>query len=570
MKYRGKRFNPFTVASLAIAVLGMALGSGYWLGTHAPHKDAGVTGVSSLATPSEAEKMGKKGSQVEKGGKDDKGGKDGRGKILYYRHPMGQPDTSPVPRKDSMGMDYLPVYEGEEAALETPLVTITPEKIQKLGVKTELAATRQLVRTVRAVATIQADERRLHTVTPKFEGWIQTLYVNTTGQTVRKGQPLMEVYSPELDSAQHEYLIAKRGLEAVDEGTSEVKAGMHRLAESALQRLRNWDIAEIDLRALEEKGEIKRYLVLRSRTNGVITEKPATQGIRFMPGDVLYKIADLSSVWVLADVFEQDLAMLRLGQAATIRIDAYAGRGFNGKVTFIYPTIAPETRTAKVRIELPNPSGVLKPAMFGAVEFATPHGKDKVLAIPESSVLDTGTRQLVLIARGEGRFEPRTVKLGFHADRYVEVLEGLAAGEAVVVSANFLIDAESNLKAAMTAFSPPALAPANHPTAPFNASADTPGLASAGHRGTGRVEAVDWTRATVTINHEPIASLGWPAMNMSFRVSDPSLLNSLKPGQQVDFEIVEKPPGEYIVTRIRPAQPKESAGHRDIGSHRRH
>src|SRR3954451_10767232 len=186
-----------------------------------------------------------------------------KGKILYYRNPMGYPDTSPVPKKDSMGMDYLPVYEGEEHLADSSAVNISPEKIQKLGVRTEAVSLRELIRTVKAVATVQADERRLHTVAPKFEGWIQRLYVNTTGQAVRKGDALMDVYSPELITAQHEYLIAAKGFSTVEQGSREVRAGMEHLAESALQRLRNWDIAEIELQQLQQEGRVSQYLTLR-------------------------------------------------------------------------------------------------------------------------------------------------------------------------------------------------------------------------------------------------------------------------------------------------------------------
>jgi Cu(I)/Ag(I) efflux system membrane fusion protein len=375
---------------------------------------------------------------------------DTRGKILYYRNPMGLPDTSAVPKKDAMGMEYLPVYEGEEPVAGDSVVKISAEKIQKLGVRTEVVAHRELSRTLQAVSTVQADERRLHTVAPKFEGWIQRLYVNTTGQPVKKGDALMDVYSPELITAQHEYLIARKGMQSVESGGLEVRERMERLAESALQKLRNWDISETDLLTLQQEGQPERYVTFRSPASGVVLDKPAIQGQRFMPGEMLYQIADLSNIWMVAEVFEQDLAMVRRGQAATIRIDAYPDKVFNGKVTFIYPTVNPETRTAKVRIELPNMQALLKPAMYGRVELVSSSSKDKVLAVPDSAVLDTGTRQLVLVDLGEGRFEPKTVKIGARADGYAEVTDGLKAGERVVVKANFLIDAESNLRAALS------------------------------------------------------------------------------------------------------------------------
>ncbi|HEY6043787.1 MAG TPA: efflux RND transporter periplasmic adaptor subunit [Nitrosospira sp.] len=520
------------IAIIALAVA--ALAAGYWWGSTKPVTPA----AKQIEPPGAQESEGKK------------------GKILYYRNPMGHPDTSPVPKKDSMGMDYLPVYEGEEPPSDNAVVKISTEKIQKLGVRTEVVALRELIRTVRAVATVQADERRLHTVTTKFDGWIQRLYVNTTGQMVRKGDALMDVYSPDLITAQHEYLIARKGMQLVEGSGPEVQAGMERLSEDAMQRLHNWDISEADLQILHQEGKIKRYLTLRSAVNGVVLEKRAIEGQRFMAGEVLYQIADLSRMWVLADVFEQDLAMVHRGQAATIRIDTYPDKIFNGKVTFVYPTVMPETRTAKVRIELPNPEGLLKPAMYGRVEFESTHTKNKVLTVPDSAVLDTGIRRLVLVDLGGGRFEPRTVKLGIHADGYAEVLGGLETGETVVVSANFLIDAESNLKAALTGFG-------------HDISASTPGVsgqpgkrgqigsgaaapAPMSHHGVGSVEAVDWAHATVTIAHDPIASLNWSAMTMDFRARDPALLRPLKPGEKVDFEIVEESAGEYVIVRIQP------------------
>lgn len=518
-----------SIAKLGVVIaVAAALAAGYWWGSARPADPA-----ARLPEPQEKTKD----------------------TILYYRNPMGHPDTSPVPKKDSMGMDYLPVYEGEEPPSENKVIRISTEKIQKLGVRTEIAALRKLTRSVRAVATVQADERRLHTVAPKFEGWIQRLYVNTTGQAVRRGDALMDVYSPELITAQHEYLIATKGVKSVEGGGLEVRAGMQRLAESALQRLRNWDIAGDDLQSLQREGQVKQHVTLRSGANGVVLEKSAIQGQRFMPGEMLYQIADLSSVWMLADVFEQDLAMVRQGQDATVRIDTYPDKRFSGKVTFIYPTVNPETRTARVRIELSNAQGLLKPAMYGRVEFASFHSKDKVLAVPDSAILDTGTRQLVLVDLGEGRFEPRTVKLGVHADGYAEVLGGLDAGEAVVVSANFLIDAESNLKAALGGFSHPTPGAMPGETEQVKSGTASADLAPARHHGVGSIEVLDWAHATVTIAHDPIASLGWPAMTMDFHARDPALLRPLKPGQKVDFEIVEGPAGESIIIRIQPIQP---------------
>lgn len=494
-----------------------------------------------------------------------------KGKILYYRNPMGLPDTSPVPKKDPMGMDYIPVYAGgDEAQAEgAPLVRISVDKVQKLGVKTEAAAMRNLVSTVRAVATVQANEQLLRTVTARFDGWIQKLYVNTTGAAVRRGEPLMDVYSPDLIAAQQEYLIARKGEKEVAGGSPEVRAEMQRLVTGALQRLRNWDISDVELEQLERDGKARQYLTLRSPATGVILDKPSIQGKRFMAGEVLYQIADLSNVWLLADVFEHDLAQVHVGQSVQISVDAYPGKLFEGKVGFIYPTLNADTRTVKVRIDLANRQALLKPAMYARAEFSATHGKAEVLTVPESAVLDTGTRQTVLIARGEGRFEPRAVKIGRSGDGYVEVLDGVKVGEKVVVSANFLIDAESNLKAALSAFGQGAdsAKPAQQGQTPPVA-----GAAGAVHRGIGTVKAVDAAHASVTLAHEAIASLAWPAMTMDFKVKDAALLRGLKPGERVEFELAGEAGGEYTIVGIEAAaaEPANTAAPSAADAHQGH
>lgn len=374
---------------------------------------------------------------------------EGKGKILYYRHPMGLPDTSPVPKKDEMGMDYIPVYESDVAPAN--MVRISLDKVQKLGVRTEPVVERRVARVVRAVGVIEPNERRIYTVSPKFEGWIERLYVNATGEPVRRGQPLMDVYSPGLVATQQEYLIAWKGLQSLRDASPEVQARMQDLVEGALQRLSYWDISPQELERLQREGKASRTLTLRSQVSGVVLEKMAFEGMRFMPGEVLYKIADLSTVWLLAEIFEQDLPLVRVGQQVAITLPAFPGRTFTGRVIFVYPTLTPGTRTGKVRIEIPNPDGALKPAMYASLELVDAPRKT-ALTVPDSAVLDSGIRQVVIVQRGEGLFEPREVKLGMRGEGYFEVLEGVTAGERVVVAANFLIDAESNLKAALGAF----------------------------------------------------------------------------------------------------------------------
>jgi Cu(I)/Ag(I) efflux system membrane fusion protein len=376
-------------------------------------------------------------------------------KILYYRNPMGLPDTSPVPKKDSMGMDYIPVHADEGGGTVPGTVKISPERIQMLGVRTEAATLRPMAHTVRAVGTVAADERRIGVVNPKFEGWIEQLHVSTTGQAVRRGEALLEVYSPDLVLAQREYLVARSAAADMAHADAMARDNANAIAAAALSRLKNWDISADQLARLQRSGFARRTLTLNAPIAGIVMEKPALQGLHFGAGDMLYRIVDLSTVWLLADVFEQDLAQIRPGQRATITVQAYPGRVFEGRVAFVYPTLNAQTRTAKVRIEVPNPDLLLKTDMYATVEIVAPVESATVLAVPDSAVLDTGTRQTVLVDRGEGRFEPRAVKLGARADGYVAVLEGLREGEKVVTGANFLIDAESNLRAALQAFTAP-------------------------------------------------------------------------------------------------------------------
>ncbi|MBF0340203.1 MAG: efflux RND transporter periplasmic adaptor subunit [Magnetococcales bacterium] len=368
---------------------------------------------------------------------------------------MGQPDTSPTPKKDSMGMDYIPVYEDEVAGSgEAPnAVRINLDKVQKLGVKTEPASRRTLSRSIRAVGTVNVDERRLHVITLKYEGWIEKLHANATGLKITRGQPLMEVYAPALTQAQGEYLAALRAGTALREADPETRRTAEDLAESALNRLRNWDLAEGQIKRLRDQQTATRTVTVAAPVSGVILEKSAIQGMRFMPGEMLYRIADLSTVWVVADVFEQDMGVLKEGQSAEVTLNAMPGRIFTGKVSFIYPTLNAETRTVKVRVELPNPEGALRPALYATVLLVAPTDGGNLLTVPDSALLDSGSRQVVLVERGEGLYEPRAVRVGGKGGGFVEILAGLADGEKVVIRANFLIDAEANLRAALGHFS---------------------------------------------------------------------------------------------------------------------
>lgn len=358
-------------------------------------------------------------------------------KIKYYRNPMGLPDTSPVPKKDSMGMDYIPVYKGEDT--DDSSVKLSPGKIQRTGAKSA-PVVRQAIRSIiRAPGVVKEDERRVSVVALRFEGFVESVVNVTTGDHVHKGQALMNVYSPALSSAAAEYLSA-------------INAGATgRDLKGARRRLENLATPDTAIKELERTREISLSIPWLSPQDGEIIERNAVNGMRAGPGDVLFRIADHQLVWVLIDVAERDLPQIIVGTKVTIRPRGLAGRTFTGDVSLIYPHLMTQTRTARIRVELPNPDEALRPEMYvdAEIETATP---DPVLAVPDSAVLDSGTRQAVLIDKGDGRFEPREVKLGRRGGGYVEITDGVAEGDAVVTSANFLIDAESNLKAALKGF----------------------------------------------------------------------------------------------------------------------
>ena len=513
-----------TIAIGAIVLAAAAAGGGYWIG----QRNAGGHDTNAATAAPGATK---------------------ERKILFYRNPMGLPDTSPVPKKDPMGMDYIPVYEGEETSEPSSgnQIRISTDKVQKLGVRTEKASMKAIDRAVRAVGRIEADERRIFVIAPKFEGYVERLHVNATGQAVGKGQPLFEVYSPELVSAQREYAIAAQGMQALKGAGSEAQSGMQQLADSSLARLKNWDISEEQIKALARSGEAKHSMTFRSPVSGIVTEKKAVQGMRFMPGEMLYQVADLSAVWVLADVFEQDIALVKPGAKATVTINAYPDKIFEGKITYVYPTLQADTRTVQVRVELANPGQLLKPGMFADVALSAP-SRDSAVTVPLSAVIDSGVRRIVLVQAGEGRFEPREVRLGVRGSDYVEVLEGVKDGEEVVIAANFLIDAESNLKAAIGGFGK---SPAGNETA-------KPGIV--GHHAEGTVEDVDTKEGTVSINHGPVESLKWPSMTMEFKLANESLLKNLKPGAPIRFEFVERQPGEWVITGFQPVSAAPKTG----------
>lgn len=330
-----------------------------------------------------------------------------------------------------------------------PTIEIAPEKQQLIGVRTLKVAARPLSRTIRTVGRIEYDEKKLATVNTKVDGWIEKLFVNYTGRHVQRGEPLAEIYSPELLATQKEFLNLLRWTKSATGGASAelermLAADAAAILDAARERLRLWDITDEEIRRIEETGRPVRTLTIYSPVTGYVVQKTALQGMRVAPGEKLFDVADLSTLWIVADIYEYELPLVTVGQAARIRLSYFPGKEFPSRIEYIYPALSPDTRTAKVRFTIPNPSGQVKPQMFTDVELEI--GLGKRLAVPEDAVIDTGERQIVYVHRGEGYFEPREVSLGLKADGLVEVTRGLKAGEEVASSASFLIDSEAKLK----------------------------------------------------------------------------------------------------------------------------
>lgn len=359
--------------------------------------------------------------------------------------------------------DHTQMAAGGDSALNP--VRMTAEQAQRIGISYAIAEAGAMTRVIRTVAGVTFDERRVHNVNPRIEGWVERLYVDFTGAAVRKGQPLMAVYSPMLVSAQEELLLA-RGL--LDDATSaQARANATELLAAARRRLSYWDVSADDIARIEQTRTPQKTVTLRSPATGVVLEKNVYPGARIMPGMDLYKIADLSRIWIEGEVFEKDLAAVILGSPARITFETYPGRVFIARVTYVYPTVSLETRTGRVRLELDNPGLELKPGMYANVEFVV-NVHVAGLHVPRSAVLATGTRSIVFVRHEDGSLVPHAVTTGTAAGDHIEILSGLTAGQVVVASANFLVDAESNLGAAMQSM--PADAPA-----PATPATDTPG-----------------------------------------------------------------------------------------------
>ena len=365
----------------------------------------------------------------------------GERRVLYYRNPMGLADVSPTPKRDSMGMAYIPVYADD---LNGPpgTVRISPEKIQRAGVRTQRVERRSLAQDIRAVGSVVHDESRLAVTTVKFGGFVEELFVPTTGAHVTAGQPLLRVWieSKDLLDKEVDYLFALR--RGDDTSREENNLRIFGVPEQVIDELRRTKLPA-------------RSVVLTAPLDGIVLEKPAIVGMRFNPGDMLYKTADHSKVWVLAQVAEHDLSLLKPGQRARISLTAFAGETFDGRVALVYPELDAATRTATVRIEVPNDNLRIKPGQYADVIIEAATSQGAVIAVPRSAIIDSGSRQVAFVAKGNGAFEPRELKLGARGEDFVAVRSGLKVGENVVVAGNFLLDAESNLQTALRSFEAP-------------------------------------------------------------------------------------------------------------------
>ncbi|MDQ6958990.1 MAG: efflux RND transporter periplasmic adaptor subunit [Mariprofundaceae bacterium] len=407
---------------IAIITLALGMGGGYWL---ASKKQQTTQSQQSTRTDSER-------------------------KPLFYRNPMNPGVTSPVPAKDNMGMDYIPVYaDGNQSGSDTAgTVTIDPVTVQNIGVRTALAVRKTLTREVQSVGRVDYDEQLITRLHPKTEGWIGKLRIDETGEPVKKNEILLSIYSPQLVSSQEEYLLALSNMKTLkDSPFPDIRRGASDLLRSTRERLELLDVPEHQIKKLEKTRRVMKFLHIHSPFDGVVINIGARDGQYVTPQTELYMIADLSNVWTYVDVYEYELPWIKVGDEAHMRLASLPGQTFIGKIRYIYPYMNAKTRTIKVRLEFKNPGMKLKPDMFADVKI---HATKQVnaIVIPSEAVLRTGSRNVVFVVRGPGKYEPRDVNLGISSGGLVQILAGVKAGEEVVTSAQFLIDSESKLREA--------------------------------------------------------------------------------------------------------------------------
>lgn len=412
--------NKNIIATAVIALL-IGGGVGYW----ASFKQAAVT--ASPPAPAAAER-----------------------KPIFYRNPMNPKITSPVPAQDEMGMDYIPVYATENADTTAPAgtVRINAATVQDIGVRTTTVARKTLSRQIRTIGRITYDEERVARLHPKYDGWVEKLFVGKTGERVRKGSPLLSVYSPQLVATQEEYLLALDSVAKLKGSPfADVREGAESLLQSSKERLQLLDVPTGQINQVRTEHKAMKAVHINSPFDGIVMNIGAREGERITPETELYMITDLSRIWVIVDMYENDIPWVRVGDTAKMQVDGIPGRTFTGKVAYIYPYLEAKTRTLKIRLEFNNPELALKPDMFANVDIQANKRVD-ALVIPAEAIVRTGTQEQVFVQRAPGQYEPRKVKLGLTADGQVQILQGLQEGEVVVTSSQFLLDSESKLNEA--------------------------------------------------------------------------------------------------------------------------
>jgi len=425
---------------LLAGVIGGWIGMSLW-----SHRQTSIKPGAGEVAGQESSTASKKG--LEAGMIDPKTGK----KIKYWVAPMDPTYIRDEPGKSPMGMDLVAVYEEEGGEKEpTSTIRIDPVTLQNMGVRTALVKKKPLVKYIRTFGNIRTDETKLSEINTKFGGWIEKLYVEFEGEVVRKGQPLFDIYSPELVSAQEEYLLALRQHENLSSsGYPSIRQGAERLLQASRTRLLYWDLTDKQIREIERTGKTRKIVTIHSPASGVVVIRKATEGRYFKSGKRMYKIADLSTVWVDVEIYEYDLPWIHQGMAAEMELPYTPGKRFHGKVLYIYPYLNPQTRTATLRLEFPNPNYELKLDMYANVYLKSTVSQDS-LVIPQESVIRSGVRNVVFISLGNGRFEPRDVQLGLEGnDDEYQVLKGLREGDEIVISAQFMLDSESRLREAV-------------------------------------------------------------------------------------------------------------------------
>lgn len=425
---------------LSLGVIAIFTLGGYWLGTQSTDTTASI--------PQAAEEMQhddiQKDTQSEASQKGDR-------EILYWQAPMNPSEIYDKPGKSKMGMDLVPVY-ADEANSSEGMVTINPVVVQNMNVRTATVQQKDLSTTVSAVGKVEYDEQKLYNVNPKVSGWVEQLHVDYTGKMVQRGQPLFSIYSPELVTTQREYLLALKTRDKVGSSSfDQIRAGGNSLLEATRKRLEYWDIPDSEIKELEQSGEVKKAVTLKSPATGVVLHKNAVEGEFIKSGTPAYKIADLSTVWVQTSIYDYEVPWIKEGQPARMELSYQPGKTYQGTVGYVYPSLDQKTRTVQVRLEFTNPNLELKPGMFTNVRIQS-RPKNNVTVIPNEAIIRTGERNIVFVAKGEGAFEPREVTLGMEGgqrNNEIEILEGVQPGEKIVTSAQFLFDSESRLQEAI-------------------------------------------------------------------------------------------------------------------------